>query len=75
MEVFWFWLFLVLLLLMILGWPTWPYTRDRGIYRRGGGWRYALSGAAAVLAFFILLLFWLGLLAIWWPWYTYPVVA
>lgn len=72
MEVFLFWLLLLLLIIMVFAWPTWPYTGDRWVYRRGGGWRYAPSGAAAVLAILILLLFWLGFLAIWWPWYTYP---
>lgn len=75
MEAFWFWFLILLLIIIIFAWPTWPYTRERWVYGRRGGWRYAPSGVAAILAIFILLLFWLGLLAIWWPWYTYPVAA
>lgn len=69
-----FWLFVVLLVLAVAGWPAWPHTRGRGFYRRGGGWSYAPSGVAAALALLILVLFWLGLLAIAWPWYpaAYP---
>lgn len=73
MEVFWFWFLLLLLVIVLFAWPTWPYTRDRWVYRRPGYWPYAPSGLAAVLAILLLLLFWLGLLVIWWPWYAYPV--
>jgi len=66
MEVFWFWLIVVLVLVAILAWPTWPYTRSRWPYT--AGYDYALSAAAVFLVFFLLLLFWLGALAVWWPW-------
>ena len=75
MEVFWFWLLIILLFFALFAWPTWPYTQDRWVYRRGGGWRYAPSGAAAATAVLILLLFWLGLLVIAWPWAAAPVVV
>lgn len=68
MEAFWFWLLTVLLLFLVLAWPTWPYTHERWVYRRGGGWRYAPSAAAGALALLILLFFWLGLIAIALPW-------
>ena len=70
MEAFWFWFLIILLLFAVLAWPTWPYTEDRWIYRRGGRWRYAPSGAAAGAVILILLLFWLGLIVIAWPWYA-----
>ena len=59
----------------VLAWPTWPYTYERWPYHRGGGYRYAASGTAAGLALLILVLFWLGLLAIAWPWAAAPVVV
>lgn len=68
MEVFWFLLLMLLLVVLIGAWPTWPYTYTRSPYTRGGGWRYAPSGAAAAVALLLLLFFWLGLIAIWWPW-------
>lgn len=68
MEAFWFWLILVLLLIMVFAWPTWPYTRDRGVYRRGGAWRYGLSGAAGGGVALLLLLFWFGIIFIAVPW-------
>lgn len=64
MEVFWFWFLIVLLLVVVFAWPGWPYTRDVAWYRRGGGWSYAASGTAALLALLLALLFWLGLLSI-----------
>ena len=72
MEVFWFWFLIILLLVMVAAWPTWPYTRDVWVYRRPGAWRYVPSGAAGAIAILILLFFWLGLLAIAWPWYAVP---
>lgn len=75
MGVFWFWLLMILLLFSILAWPTWPYTHERRVYRRGGGWRYAPSGTAAGAALLILLFFWLGLLVIAWPWAAAPVAV
>ncbi|MEX2617434.1 MAG: hypothetical protein WD767_15180 [Alphaproteobacteria bacterium] len=71
----WFWLLMLLLLAVILAWPTWPYTYERGVYRRGGYWRYGPSAAAAATAALILILFWLGLLVIAWPWAATPVAV
>lgn len=65
---FWFWIFL--LLIAVLAWPTWPHTRDRRFYRSDNSWRYAPSVTAALLAALMILLFWIGLLAIRWPWYS-----
>lgn len=73
MDVFWFWFLIILLFIAIFAWPTWPYTRERDLYRPENRWRYGPSGAAAGLAILILLLFWLGLIAIWWPWVAYTV--
>ena len=75
MEYGWFWLLVILVLIATFAWPSWPYTRERGIYRRGGSWRYAPSGFAAAFALLILLLFWLGILAVAWPWTAAPVVV
>lgn len=69
-DVFGFWFLIFLILIAVFAWPTWPYTRDRRFYRNDNNWRYAPSAAAALLAVLIVVLFWLGLLAIWWPWYT-----
>lgn len=68
MDVFWFWLVMLLLLITVFAWPTWPYTRDRWVYRRSGGWRYAPSGAALAIFLFIMLLFWFGAIVIALPW-------
>lgn len=68
MDAVLFWVFMLLLFVTVFAWPTWPYTRDRWVYRRPGGWRYAPSGAAAALALLMFLLFWFGVLAIAWPW-------
>lgn len=70
-----FWIFVVLLVFSVAAWPAWPYTRDRWVYARPGGWRYAPSATFAALAFLMLLLFWLGVLAIAWPWAAVPVQA
>ncbi|SDY86949.1 DUF3309 family protein [Citreimonas salinaria] len=75
MDVFLFWLVVVLLLITVFAWPTWPYTYERGVYRRGGRWRYAPSGASAAAVLVILLLFWLGLVVITLPWATAPTTA
>jgi hypothetical protein len=72
MDVFWFWALLLLLLVAVFAWPSWPYTRDRGLYRDPGR-RYAPSGVALVIALLLLLFVWFGLLTIWWPWAAYPV--
>jgi hypothetical protein len=68
MDIFWFWLTFFLLLFTVFAWPTWPYTRERWLYRRGGGWRYAPSGAAFGGAMVVLLFFWLGFIIITLPW-------
>ncbi|SFO82352.1 DUF3309 family protein [Tranquillimonas alkanivorans] len=68
MDVFLFWLIVLLLLFAVLALPAWPYTRDRGIYRQPGNRRYAPSLVAAAIVLLMLVLFWLGLLAIWVPW-------
>lgn len=75
MDVFLFWFFIVLLVFSVAAWPTWPYTQDRWVYRRPGGWRYTPSAASAGLAILLLILFWLGILAIAWPWAAVPVQA
>ncbi len=67
-DVVGFWFFVFLILIAVLALPAWPYTRDRRFYRNDNHWRYAPSVAAALLAVLIVLLFWLGLLAVWWPW-------
>lgn len=67
MEVFWFWLVVLLLVLAIFAWPTWPYTRNRWVYRRPGAWRYAPAGAAVAVLLLLLIFFWFGLLVIAWP--------
>ena len=68
MDAVLFWVFMLLLFVTVFAWPTWPYTRDRWVYRRPGGWRYAPSDAAAGLALLMFVLFWFGVLAIAWPW-------
>ncbi|AVX04868.1 hypothetical protein [Maritalea myrionectae] len=68
--LFYFWLFL--LLLVVIGWPSWPYTRERWPYKHGGNYRYAVSGMAAALAILFWMLFWFGLVAIAWPWTAPP---
>lgn len=67
MEGFWFWMLVLLLVLAFFAWPSWPYTRDRRVYRRGGGWAYGISAAAVVAALLLAGLFWLGLIVIWMP--------
>jgi ribose/xylose/arabinose/galactoside ABC-type transport system permease subunit len=66
---FWFWILVLLLIFMIFAWPTWPYTRGRWVYRRGGRWRYAPSAGAGAGLVLILLCVWLGVIAISYPWY------
>ena len=75
MDVFWFWFLMLMLVIVIFAWPSWPYTHDRWVYRRESRWRYGPSGVAAALAVLLFLLFWFGLLAIWWPWYAPPPAA
>lgn len=71
MDVIWFWILVALLLVVIFAWPSWPYMRQRGIYRRGGAWRYGASALAFLGIIILLALFWVGLLVIWWPWAAY----
>ena len=61
MEFFWFFLLIFLVLVTLAAWPTWPYARTRG-------WGYYPSGAALAVFILLLLLIWLGLIAVWWPW-------
>lgn len=67
----WFWLLVLLIVLALLAWPTWPYTRERGFYARGGSWPYVPSAFAIMLAVLLLILFWFGFIIIWWPWVPY----
>jgi len=70
MGVLWFWFLILLFFIAVLALPTWPYTRNRGIYRRTGMWPYAPAGAALGLAILVLLFVWLGVIVIAWPWYA-----
>jgi len=69
MEAFWFWFLVLTLVTAVLALPYWPYTRDRGLYRRRGLWPYAPSGAAAGVAIGILILLWIGLIVLAPPWH------
>ena len=62
MDVFWFWILLIFLLLAVAAWPIWPYAQR---------WGYApsLIGVAGFLI--IIVMFWIGLLVVWWPWVGY----
>jgi hypothetical protein len=64
MEVFWFIVFLFLLVILFGALPTWPYTEERE-------WGYAPSAIAFVLLLLFLVLFWFGIIAVWWPWAVY----
>ena len=75
MDVFLFLVFVALLVFSVAAWPAWPYTRERWVYRSPGRWRYAPSVTLAGLALVIFVLFWLGLVAIAWPWVSVPVQA
>lgn len=66
MEAFWFWLIIILLLIAVLALPSWPYTRERWPYTTR--YRYAPSAIAGLIAFFLIFLFWFGLIALWIPW-------
>lgn len=68
MEYVWFWIVLFLLLVAVLALPTWPYTRERGVYARGGMWPYGPSALVAGLLILLGVIFWLGLISAWWPW-------
>lgn len=67
MDVLWFWAIILLLLIVVFAWPSWPYTRERGLYRTEA-YRYYPSGIAAALAILLLLLIWLGIVAVARPW-------
>lgn len=71
----WWWAIVFLFVVLIFAWPTWPYTRSRGIYRRDSRWRYGPSGVAAIVVICLLLLAWFGWIAVAWPWYAYYPVA
>ena len=58
----WFWLFILLILLAVALLPAWPYARARN-------WGYAPTGCALGLVVLLLILFWLGVLTVAWPWY------
>ncbi|MBS1303307.1 hypothetical protein [Loktanella sp. SALINAS62] len=68
-DMFLFWLVVFLYLTAIFSLPAWHYTRGRRFYRDQSAFRYAPSAAAALAALPIIFLFWIGLLAIWWPWH------
>lgn len=67
MELFWFWILILFLIIVVAGAPGWGYTRSRWPYRYGGSYRYYPSAGAGIVAVLILLLFWMGLIAIAWP--------
>jgi len=71
MEVFWFWILFILIIFAVAAAP-WGYTRARWPYRYGGAYRYYPSAGAGLVAFLILLLFWLGLIVIAVPWAPVP---
>lgn len=64
MEFFWFIVFVLLLVMLIGAWPAWPYAETRD-------WGYTPSAIAALLLVVFLLLVWLGMIAVWWPWGPY----
>ncbi|ARU00694.1 hypothetical protein LOKVESSMR4R_01375 [Yoonia vestfoldensis] len=69
-DVLGFWFLIILLMIAVFAWPSWPHTRERRFYRRDNRWRYGPSLGAALGAALIILLVWLGLLVLWWPWYS-----
>ena len=75
MDGLFFWLLLILIVVALFAWSSWGYTRQRWPYRYGGGYRYYPSGAAGLAVILILLLFWLGIIAIAWPWAATPVAV
>lgn len=58
----WFWILLLLLLLVLALLPTWPYSRE---------WGYVPSATAFALVVLLLILLWLGIIAMSLPWYGY----
>jgi len=75
MEALWFWIIVFLVILGIASAPGWGYTRDRWPYSQGGRYRYYPAVGAALAVVLILLFFWLGLIAIAWPWTAAPVAV
>jgi hypothetical protein len=71
MGYFWFWLLILLIIFAIFAWPSWPHTRECWPYRYGGGWRYAPTAGAIVVALFIIWFVWLGILIFAWPGVAY----
>jgi len=72
MALFWFWLLVFLAVFAIAAAPGWPYTRERRPYRYGGRYRYYPVAGAGLFIAVILLLFWLGYIAIVLPWAATP---
>lgn len=73
MNGFWFWVLMALIFCAAATWPTWPFTRDRWLYRRGGAWRYVPTGVIIAVIAMLLLLVWLGVIRLTWPWAVAPV--
>ncbi len=63
-----FWVLLFLLFVAAVTLPGWPHTRSRELWRKDSRWRYAPSGLAIAIAVIILLLAWIGVVLIAWPW-------
>lgn len=72
MALFWFLLLVFLVVFAIATAPGWDYTRERRPYRYGGRYRYYPVAGAGLGIVMILLLFWLGYIAILWPWAAAP---
>lgn len=62
--MFWFFVLVLAFVALLFLLPTWSYTRSRG-------WGYGPSGVALGIIALILIFWWLGLVAVWWPWYSY----
>jgi hypothetical protein len=62
-TVLWFTLLMLGIILFIALLPPWPHMRHRE-------WGYGPSGVALGLIALLLLLWWGGLIAFWWPWYA-----
>lgn len=72
-ELF-FWLWIMLIVVAVAALPGWGYTRERWPYRNPR-YRYYPAAASLLVALLVLLLFWLGFIAIAWPWAAAPVVV
>lgn len=75
MEVFWFWLIFFLVVGAVAAAPGWGYTRNRRPYNHGGPFRYYPSAVFGIAAGFLLLLVWMGIIAIALPWGAAPVAV